>query len=158
MWHGANWTFVCWGLYHACLLSIYNILGINTKYKEVVAFGHFFPNIKEILQMSLTFCLAVFGWIIFRAESLEQVLGYFGHMVTNPLIDGSHITGEGYIFYSLVMLLIEWLQRSKQHALQFNLNSFVYRYSVVRYLFWIFMLFLLFTLKGSDSEFIYFQF
>lgn len=158
LWHGANWTFVCWGLYHACLLSIYHIFGINTKYKEVVAYGHIFPSIKELLQMSLTFCLAVFGWIIFRAENMDQVVGYFSHMITNPIIDGNHITGGGYIFYSLVMLLIEWLQRNKQHALQFYLDSLIYKYSVVRYLFWIFMLFLLFTLKGSDSEFIYFQF
>ena len=35
LWHGANWTFVCWGLFHATLLAIYNIFGINTKYKHV---------------------------------------------------------------------------------------------------------------------------
>ncbi len=31
LWHGANWTFVCWGLYHAVILNIYNVLGIKTK-------------------------------------------------------------------------------------------------------------------------------
>ena len=31
LWHGANWTFVCWGLFHATLLAIYNVFGINTK-------------------------------------------------------------------------------------------------------------------------------
>lgn len=31
LWHGANWTFVFWGLYHAFLLNIYNLLGIKTK-------------------------------------------------------------------------------------------------------------------------------
>lgn len=34
LWHGANWTFVCWGLYHAVILNIYNILGIKTKRED----------------------------------------------------------------------------------------------------------------------------
>ena len=52
LWHGANWTFVVWGLYHALLLAIYNILNINTKYSNVVAFGHWLPSIKETFHLS----------------------------------------------------------------------------------------------------------
>ena len=39
LWHGAAWTYVCWGLFHAVLLSLYTILGVNTKYKYTVAHG-----------------------------------------------------------------------------------------------------------------------
>ena len=46
LWHGANWTFISWGLFHATFLAIYNLLGINTKYKEIVAHGNFFPNMN----------------------------------------------------------------------------------------------------------------
>ena len=39
LWHGANWTFVCWGLYHGCLIVLYKLLHINTKDKEILAAG-----------------------------------------------------------------------------------------------------------------------
>ena len=72
---------------HATLLAIYNLFGINTKYKQVVAYNRYLPNVKEALQMTLTFVLAVIGWIIFRAESMSQALRYlYGMLVKHPLI------------------------------------------------------------------------
>ena len=65
LWHGNNWPQILVGPYHAVLLIIYNLLGINTKYKNVVAYGRYLPNVKEALQMALTFFLVVIGWIIF---------------------------------------------------------------------------------------------
>lgn len=61
LWHGANWTFICWGLFHATLLAIYNIIGINTKYKNIAAYSKLLPSIKEMSQIGLTFFLAVIG-------------------------------------------------------------------------------------------------
>ena len=61
LWHGANWTFICWGLFHATLLAIYNIVGINTKYKNIAAYSKLLPSIKEMSQIGLTFFLAVIG-------------------------------------------------------------------------------------------------
>ena len=83
LWHGASWHFVCWGLYYGTLLAIYNLLGINTKYKHVVAHGRFMPNMKECFQMGLTFFLVVIGWIIFRAQSMGQAIDYLRCMFTN---------------------------------------------------------------------------
>ena len=36
LWHGANWTFVCWGLYHGTLIVLYKLLHIDTKDKRVI--------------------------------------------------------------------------------------------------------------------------
>ena len=49
LWHGANWTFIFWGIFHACLLVIYNILGINTKYEHEVGYKRFLPKISHVL-------------------------------------------------------------------------------------------------------------
>ena len=160
LWHGASWHFVFWGLFHATLLAIYNIFGINTKYKHVVAYGKYLPNIKELFQMVLTFCLTVFGWIIFRAESMTQAKDYFVHMFTNPFISKGMRFGEA-TMWCILFLLIEWVQRDKQHALQFT-NTKPFNYRAVRwaiYLVIIGMSYLSYMERFYDnSPFIYFQF
>ncbi len=160
LWHGASWHFVFWGLFHATLLAIYNIFGINTKYNNVVAYGKYLPSIKEFFQMALTFCLAVFGWIIFRAESMAQAIDYFAHMFTNPFIAKGMRFGEA-TMWCILFLMIEWIQRDKQHALQFT-NTKPFNYRIVRwtiYLIIIGMSYVAYMERFYDnSPFIYFQF
>ena len=156
LWHGANWTFVCWGLFHATLLAIYNILGVNTKYKDVVAYGRYLPNIKELCQIALTFFLAVIGWIIFRAESISQAIDYLQCMFTN-LHSGETLTFARWLIAGFMLLVIEWLQRDKQHALQFSnrkpFNNRLFRWSSYYCILWI-----IYKFQGTTQAFIYFQF
>lgn len=156
LWHGASWHFVCWGLFHATLLAIYNIFGINTKYEHVVAHGRYLPNIKEAFQMTLTFFFAVIGWIIFRAESMTQAMDYLYCMTTNPIMKGGTYLVVA-LCYGLPFLIIEWLQRDKQHALQFA-SSKPFCYQVVRYSIYAIIVALIWTCTGKIQTFIYFQF
>ncbi len=119
LWHGANWTYICWGLYHGVLIALYNILGINTKYKEVVAHGHWLPSLRELGQVVFTFLLVVNGFIIFRSESISQAAQYFWLMVTRMFgpvgtIDGT--TGRALLFCG-ILIVVEWLRREKVHVL-----------------------------------------
>lgn len=157
LWHGANWTFVCWGLFHATLLAIYNLFGINTKYQHVVAYSRLFPSLKEFLQMTLTFLLAVVGWIIFRSESMTQAVGYFAAMLGNRFFDASQLPGLNYLCFGLLLLAVEWLQRDKQHALQFPDNK-LFRYRVVRWGVYYLVFALIARFAGDSQTFIYFQF
>ncbi len=157
LWHGANWTFVCWGLFHATLLAIYNILGVNTKYQHVVAYGKWLPTLKEFCQMALTFFLAVIGWILFRAESMSQAMDYISSMLTHPFFDVSAIYGKKYLCFCLVLLLVEWFQRDKQHALQFPNNKFFDKRIVRWGVYYLLLLFIALEM-GAGQTFIYFQF
>lgn len=165
LWHGANWTFVCWGLFHGTMLAIYNILGINTKYKNVVAYNRFCPSLKEILQMTFTFCIAVIGWIIFRAETINDAINYLASIFSYSLFDvtesikvlkGLQLTRT--IPALIFMIVCEWIQRDKQHALQLNGNNVVFRYALTRYALYIFLIIFTLGLAGTKSEFLYFQF
>ena len=157
LWHGANWTFVCWGLFHATLLAIYNIFGINTKYKHVVAYGHYLPSIKETLQISVTFFLIVVGMIIFRAESIIQAVDFLTSMFSNHFYDATQLLGKNWLFSGLALLAVEWFQRDKQHALQFsNIKPFNYRW--VRWGIYYLILSIIFKYSGENQTFIYFQF
>lgn len=155
-WHGANWTFICWGFYHACLFLPLLALGKNRKYTKVVAGGQLFPSIKELLQMCITFLLAVIGWIIFRAESISHAWNYIFRMVTE--FDGvlpKH--GNAPFIYIGILVLVEWLQRDKEFGLQLAAKG-IFRYRAVRWLLYYVVFITTFLLAGNQANFIYFQF
>lgn len=163
LWHGANWTFVCWGLYHAAILNFYNIFGIKSKREDTPVLlkwgGHFWFNHKDFVRILLTFILAVFGWIIFRAESMEQAVGYFTAMYTNKFFDASMLYGKYYFLYGIILLFVEWLQRERQHALDLS-NNKLFQKKIVRWVLYVIMIIVLIinATRGQSQTFIYFQF
>ena len=166
LWHGANWTFVLWGMYHGTLLAIYNILGIK-KFIKDVAETSFFPSIKEILQISLTFFLVVIGWIIFRAENLTMAANIFNQIFSldnfwraSSVAELNGLNLVKLAFFICILLITEWIHRSEQHGLQVLTNS---KLSVRNNLFFRYSIYILLAIitigfAGNQSEFIYFQF
>lgn len=69
-WHGANWTFIVWGALNAFFILPSIIMKTNRNNLETVAQGNLLPTLKEFFQMIITFTLAVFAWIFFRAEKI----------------------------------------------------------------------------------------
>lgn len=158
LWHGANWTFICWGLYHACLIAIYILLGINTKSKDVVAQGRLLPSVREFCQLAITFFLAVVGWIIFRSENMPQAYEFLSRMFTTMFDQGLYIAhGKRYLIWGFLMLLVEWLQRDKQHALQLS-HQGLFRYAPARFALYAVLVYIMFLYAGTVQTFIYFQF
>ena len=157
LWHGANWTFVCWGLFHAILLVIYNILGFNTKHDSVVAYGRILPNIRESIQLFLTFSLAVMGWIIFRSECLSQAFCFIVSIFTHPLIDYGIVDGRKWLLAGILLLFIEWIQRNKAHVLELP-STGIFKYRILRWSIYYAIICLIINFTGSSQSFIYFQF
>lgn len=157
LWHGADWTFVCWGLYHAVLLVVYNLPGVNTKYDSAIACGRFISGAKVALQMLLTFFLVVIGWVLFRAETIGQAVGYLSAMFTNQFFDSSMLCGMKFLRFGLIIILVEWFQRDKRHVLQFsNMRPFNYRF--VRWTVYYICIYVIAKYAGVSQTFIYFQF
>lgn len=157
LWHGANWTFVCWGLFHASLLTIYNLLGVRTKYQNIVAYNRLLPNTKETFQILLTFALAVLGWIIFRAETMTQAIDYFRHLFCNEFFRWSMFFEKKTLCLCFGLLVFEWIQRSKQHALAFDAIRLL-QHRWIRWSIYYLILFLILHNSGKGQTFIYFQF
>lgn len=154
-WHGANWTFLAWGAYHALLFLPLILMGKNRRYRDTVAEGKWLPSLKEFGQMLLTFFLVVIGWIIFRAESIGQAWDIFSQVFSSSLLslpDAKGITG--FSIAICVMLVIEWIQRGRQHALDMDRIP----WWPVRTITYFFIFFLIVTLGGHSENFIYFQF
>ena len=157
-WHGANWTFIAWGAYHAILFLPLILTGKNRKYTNQVAEGRILPTLKEAGQMLLTFFLAVLGWIIFRAESIGMAWEYVCGMCDVSLFAvfiKKKIALSNVIFIT-IMLVVEWLQRGKEHGLEFLSNI---KLLFVRCVIVVLIIEFILIFKASvPSQFIYFQF
>lgn len=67
-WHGANWTFLCWGLYYALFLIVEKLFLLK-KLERVPA-----------LATVYTLLVAVCGWVLFDLPSLSAAGAYYGAM------------------------------------------------------------------------------
>ncbi|MCS7073682.1 MAG: MBOAT family protein, partial [Bacteroidia bacterium] len=74
LWHGANWTFVIWGFLHGLYMIIEDITGITQK--------KIFANatLQTWVFRLITFHLVLFAWVFFRANSLSDVLTFWGKL------------------------------------------------------------------------------
>ena len=160
LWHGANWTFVCWGLYHGTLIVLYKLLHINTKDKDILAAGRRLPSLKDICRVAVTFGLAVVGWVIFRAENITQAWDFVSRMFLTAFDDFHLRLGSISTFIAILLLIVvEYLQRDKVHVLQFSDNR-LFRPAAVRWTIYLVLFASVFyySLNSVAQEFIYFQF
>lgn len=75
VWHGASWNFVVWGLYYFIFLVIEKSL-LGDKIKEIDKFTTW----KKVILHFYTLIIVLFGWVIFRAESLTEAFQYIEKM------------------------------------------------------------------------------
>ena len=108
------------------------------------------------MQILSTFAFTTLAWIFFRAESIGHALSYIGHIFSISLIsapDGSD--PENILPFLLILIIVEWAQRNKEHALDFskmNIPSFA-KIIIYYALLTVIMLF-----YASQQTFLYFQF
>lgn len=114
LWHGANWTYVIWGL----LNGIFQIIGDITKKGRDSLSKHMHINRQSfgtaIAKILITFCLIDFAWIFFRAENIHDAAAIIKNMSTvfNPwiLFDGGlyqcGLTEKGFKLLGAAMLVL----------------------------------------------------
>ena len=157
-WHGANWTFIAWGAYHAVLFLPLILMGKNRKYTNQVAEGRMLPTWKECGQILLTFMLAVFGWIIFRAETIGQAGKIMFSICSSSLLSVPWLMTRNFylpLFGALlIMLIVEWTNRNQQHGL-----GRLTKYRWVNWLIYYAIVYLMYQYQPLEEvQFIYFQF
>ena len=159
-WHGANWTFIAWGAYHAILFLPLILTGKNRKYTNQIAEGRLLPTLKETGQMLLTFFLAVIGWIVFRSATITDSAQYIKGICDASLFCVPWIkTINSFallVFSVLLMLGIEWLQRDNEHGLSLDGKL---KQPLVRWCVYLLITLMVFVMQSNKAvQFIYFQF
>jgi D-alanyl-lipoteichoic acid acyltransferase DltB (MBOAT superfamily) len=103
LWHGANWTFVVWGLLHGAYLSINHIsrqLGLGASMPPAVR------SMFRPLSVLLTFAAVSFAWVFFRADSVATAMVLVRGMAG---LQGWHTAAESELISMLpVYCLIVW--------------------------------------------------
>ena len=161
-WHGANWTFIAWGAYHAILFLPLILTGKNRKYLNQVAEGKLLPTVKETGQMMLVFILFLFGLIIFRSSSIQDFVIYVQEMCNISLLSAPWIKNRVYfiplLIVIMIMLIVEWLQRDKEHGLEFDTKQHSWWHVLVYIVMILCIVYYFLPSIESPSSFIYFQF
>lgn len=150
LWHGANWTFICWGLLYFVLLVVEKMSGLPK--------GKGFSVLRHIY----TLLFVQIGWVLFRSDTLEKAGQYlkamFG-MHSGSLWDENayFYLGENYAFLLMGVFfaipVIPWLAR-KLKAKDNKIIGILY--PVVYFIF--FIIALAYIAKGAYNPFIYFNF
>lgn len=156
-WHGAEWTFIGWGAYHAVLFMPLILLGKNRKYTDSVASGRILPTMRESTLMAYTFLLVMIGWIIFRADNLIVACNYIVKMFTDwSFCVTPHIGKRVFIFIAF-MLLVEWIKRESPHPFDIAGKGLL-KYRSMRWAIYLLLCLCILFFSGQQGQFIYFQF
>lgn len=148
IWHGANWTFIAWGVMYGLLICMEKLTKFETKNSKIGILSNFY-----------TMFFVVIGWVIFRADSLQQAGIYLAAMfgqTGNVLIDNGIVLIEQFWFYLLLGVVFSFpigkLKLFKEK--ETNTGKVLY----IAGMLCVVVLALVFVVKGGYNPFIYFNF
>lgn len=148
VWHGANWTFICWGLYHAFFMIVERA---NNKQA-------FYAKAPAVVQVLITQVLVLFGWVLFRADNISEawrmwksMLGLNAVSGADAILSAEIFTPSCVVFMGLAALLSLWKFRSFDWCSKVNPLRLVL--SLI-----IFVVAILALFTQSYNPFLYFQF
>jgi alginate O-acetyltransferase complex protein AlgI len=154
-WHGANWTFIVWGLLNAIYFLPLLLLNKNRVNTNVVAQNRIIPSIKELMQMSVTFFITVLAWVFFRAENISHAMDYLNRMIDLSLFSIPEIRPTFLFVLILLFVVVEWLGRQNQYAIE----RLWFKYPrPLRLTIYYGITMIIFLYGGKEQDFIYFQF
>ena len=148
IWHGANYTFLLWGMIHGGLMVVDSFIR---------KFSFFKIKIPVIIKIGFTFVLVMFAWIFFRAGNIESALIIIKKILTNPgpLFKGAGIPELLLALTCIAILMFKEIKDEMKLNIHFlhNKNIVISTVSMA-----LLICFILLAGEFSGAEFIYFQF
>ena len=149
IWHGANVTFIIWGLYYGVLLII-----------EKYWFSNIQKRLPKVLNWLLTLLIVMIGWVFFASPDLSSALHYLSVMFTGSL--GFDVIGKEMLVNTWWILLFAllasiriiafiWLQVKETFTSYLPMIQFVGTIAI-----WL-MVFM-YSMSDSMQAFLYFKF
>ena len=151
IWHGANWTFILWGLWHGLFILIERAIKNKKWYIKT-------PN---IIKHVVTMLIVILGWVLFRAENIEQGLGFiktmFGFNNAGVItFEYSYFINKKFIFW-MIISIIGSLPFISNKLKKYNGNVYFEILSTIGIAL-LFIVSIIFIVNSTYSPFIYFQF
>lgn len=151
-WHGANWTFIFWGLLNALffiplLLSNKNRVNVN-----IVAENSILPSLKEFLQILGTFTIVTLAWVFFRAETITEAFQYLQNICSFVTTKTVYTIPLEIFVLLFVFVIVEWITRkSESPTIKNKYARWIYYLGMTQ-------LIIYYGTKNDVVDFIYFQF
>jgi alginate O-acetyltransferase complex protein AlgI len=104
LWHGAQMTFVIWGIFHGALLIWERTMGRQPIYR----------GLPVVLKIIITNIIIMFGWVVFRTPSMDQAFMYWGAMLgfggNSPAAAILHaeVFSAKYVFEMVIIAICTW--------------------------------------------------
>ena len=149
IWHGADWSFLCWGGLHGVLLCVEKALGIGRQK---------YSGAKKFFHWLITFILVCFSWILFRANDLADGWTMMKGIFTDfdiPVIAFAMFTEITLALAAIGILLLKEIR--EEFSLFPRLSVSGKPFATYAYVTVMIAAILLFGVLGGD-QFIYFQF
>jgi D-alanyl-lipoteichoic acid acyltransferase DltB (MBOAT superfamily) len=150
IWHGANWTFVVWGLFYFILLVIERFTGFTKK------LGFFLSHVYVLF-------FVITGWVLFRSDSIAMAMQYISAMFgigANGLIDETfslYFSNSKLVLLAGVLLSTP-IVSSCRNRLGLYLNKNIYQGISSLGLVIVFCLSVMVCIKSTYNPFLYFNF
>ncbi|MBN1631013.1 MAG: MBOAT family protein [Thermoleophilia bacterium] len=117
LWHGANWTFMIWGLLHGFYLVVENMFRRRSQAREDASTAPAGRG-PSIISGVAVFVLVTIAWVFFRAPDLGTAVHLLGHGFADPLGAGDHLRYLAPLLLSVAVLVYEWFTRRWEHGLE----------------------------------------
>jgi len=158
LWHGANFTFIIWGLLQGLFLFLFHI-SIKRR-KRLLQIIHINNKNKLFifLETIITFCFVMFSWIFFRSDSIQNALAYLSRLLSKSLFHYPAISMPGMditFAFLVIFLTIEWFGKKHEYAIAGWRNNLP---KALRWTIYYAMLLAIFWFAGEQQQFIYFKF
>ena len=149
LWHGANWTFLIWGVYHAFFIMLYRSISIYTTNIQSKVF--------DLFSWSITLVVCMLGWIPFRAENLGDVYLMYSKLFQIEEYFYLGLRENIYLITAILLLsfIFTYFIYEKGNKL-LSKNKFVY--SLLQLIMLTFAVSMIFIYLRPINQFIYFQF
>lgn len=156
LWHGANYTFITWGVIQGFFLVLNHI---NSKPRKRFLKRMNIRNDNFLLASVgriLTVIIIMFSWIFFRAETVKQALVYISGIFSSSLFKMPDDFGINYLFILILMLFfIEW----KGRKMEFGLSGLGLKWPrIARWVMYTCLVAAILWFSGEEKQFIYFNF
>lgn len=153
-WHGANWTFIAWGLVNALFILPANLLeSVHARFKRIQPdMPLTFRHLPAIL---LTFSITCLIWVFFRADTLHQAFMILKGIFSPSLFTVPDIQNKKIIAIIALWMGFEWGMRNTKSLGQ--LDALI-PFKLLRWAFYMVLVWFVMFYGGSQQAFIYFQF
>lgn len=149
LWHGANWTFVCWGIYHAILITAYRLI---QPYSSKLPF-----TVNQLGGWAITTLFAMLSWILFRSENVEHAFHLYSRLFALDQLTYLGLRENNYLVAFLVFIGMIITYVASEYLVP-RISRYKWTYATLEVVVFTVVILIDFIYLRPIKQFIYFQF